>query len=72
MHQKGIHRSNGQEMVSLDAFTRVQEQHYEALAFGIELGRSGDVHFPVISGKLGRIADVHPFRASHIHVTPRL
>ena len=53
MTEYGIHRPNGDEVMTLNTPTRVEDEHHETFTFAIEVWMIGNMRFP-ISGCLIR------------------
>ena len=58
MDKKRIERPGRNKVVALDPAARVEQQHGEALALGIEVGIRRNVHPPIFRDPVGRVAQV--------------
>src|ERR1035437_1334640 len=62
MHQQGVHRADGHQMMPLYPPSRVQEQHHETLAIRVEILVSRNMQPPVIGDLLRLFTDLHFLR----------
>src|ERR1035437_9465264 len=62
MHQQGVHRADGHQMMSLYPPSRVQEQHHETFAIRVEILMSRNMQPPIIGDLLRLFTDLHFLR----------
>ena len=56
MHQNRVHRADGNNVMPLDAAARIQKQHGQTFTLRVKVGVRGNVHPPIISGLIRRLA----------------
>src|ERR1035437_4087658 len=62
MHQQGVHRADGHQMMPLYPPPRVQEQHNETLAIRVEIRMRCNMQPPVVNDLLRLFTDLHLLR----------
>lgn len=62
MHEEGVERAGRDQVMAFDAEARVEQEHREALAFGIEVRVRLDVEPPVVGGALRGVAELQLHR----------
>lgn len=55
MHQKGVLCADGNKLMPFDATAGIQHENRQTFAFGVEVGMSGDMQFPILGGFVGRV-----------------
>ena len=62
MHEGGVEGANRYQLVPFDPATSIQEQDYEAFAFGVVIRAGRNVQPPVFRDFFWRVADLHGLR----------